>query len=208
MHITNSKTLQALIFGIVIPACGSNSSKPATPDAHVDPAIALAQDMSGRWSSSCLPQTSGFAKLDFQIDTPSWQLDYVVHGNADCTFPLATVAIEGPFEIGDASAVPNAYEAVFGFRSKTITPHVEDLRDTLQAMSCGSEDWVVGESQSVLESGCAGFGQYPVGDCASDYDLVSLQNGQLQFGARPQDNNMCTPDKRPTALADFTLTRQ
>jgi hypothetical protein len=63
-------------------------------------------------------------------------------------------------------------------------------------------------AKEVLDSGCLPLGQYPKADCSADYDLVSLEGSSLQFGARPADNNMCTPDKRPTKLSPVVLTKQ
>ena len=37
---------------------------------------------------------------------------------------------------------------------------------------------------------------------------VKLEDGVLMFGARPADNNMCAPDKRPTAMSGMALERQ
>ena len=50
--------------------------------------------------------------------------------------------------------------------------------------------------------GCAGLGAYPVADCPADYDIVKLSEDgtELSFGARPADNNMCTPENRPTTF--------
>ena len=74
------------------------------------------------------------------------------------------------------------------------------------AQACGRSGFIAGEAADIA-GGCAGLGAYPVADCPSDYDVVRLDDtGSLHFGARPQDNNMCTPDKRPTALG-VPLTR-
>jgi hypothetical protein len=53
----------------------------------------------------------------------------------------------------------------------------------------------------VLQTGCAGFGQYPGADCPADFDVVKRDGDDLFFGARPADNDMCTAAKRPTALS-------
>jgi hypothetical protein len=61
-----------------------------------------------------------------------------------------------------------------------------------------------------LTTGCPALGQYPVADCSQDYAIAKLENGGdvLRFGTRPADNNMCTPDKRPTELSPVALTKQ
>ena len=43
-----------------------------------------------------------------------------------------------------------------------------------------------------------------------NYDIVMLsEDGSLHFGARPADNNMCTPENRPTSFdGGSVLTKQ
>lgn len=41
--------------------------------------------------------------------------------------------------------------------------------------------------------------------CAADFDLVARSGDRLRFGARPADNDLCTADKRPTALRPMIL---
>lgn len=57
-------------------------------------------------------------------------------------------------------------------------------------------------------TGCATLGQYPIATCPADYDLVKVEGDDLTFGARPKDNDMCTPDKRPQALAPLSSKRK
>jgi len=57
----------------------------------------------------------------------------------------------------------------------------------------------------ISERGCAGW--KPVADCAEDHDLLALGPQGLQFGVRPRDNDMCTPDRRPTALLPAVVPR-
>lgn len=68
---------------------------------------------------------------------------------------------------------------------------------------CGLDD-----PQSVAEEGCAAFGQYPVDACPADYDLVARDGDTLYFGQRPADNDMCTPERRPTELSPLALALQ
>jgi hypothetical protein len=42
----------------------------------------------------------------------------------------------------------------------------------------------------------------------ADDDVRPPQENELQFGARPADNDMCTPDKRPTALSPLKMKKQ
>lgn len=166
-----------------------------------------APSIEGRWASTCLssPQQDGstnYFDLDFDIGAERWALDYVVHGDPQCSSRLLTVHIEGPYELGEPSkAVEGAHEGVFRFDSKTMTPHVEGLAAMLNDIQgCGEGTWAAGETKDVFEVGCPAFGQYPKAQCAADHDLVEVKGEAIHFGQRPADNDMCTPEKRPAAL--------
>jgi hypothetical protein len=173
-----------------------------------------APSLAGRYQSACLPQpqadgTTQYARLDFDLSPDTWTLDYQLHGDAACTARLVGVRIEGPYEVGGpAPGLEDTFQARFGFAKKTITPYVDGLVGALAAMGCGSSAWQLGQPQDVLEAGCAAFGQYPVSRCAADYDLVKLDAEGLHFGARPADNDMCTPEKRPTRLNPSVFQRR
>lgn len=195
-------------------ACGSPSSP--SPDATTGGEDAAAPpSLAGRWVSDCLPSpqpdgSTQYFQLDFDLGASAWDLDYVVHADDACAVPLVTVSIAGPYALERPSdAVAGAWEARFGFDSKTIRPEVDGLRDFLNSLEgCGEADFETGVAQDVFASGCAGFGQYPASACPADYDLVRLDGDTLQFGARPADNDMCTPDKRPTTLSPVQSRRQ
>jgi hypothetical protein len=174
-----------------------------------------APDLAGRWKSICVasPQADGstqYFDLDFIIDEKTWGLDYVVHGNADCTAPFVKVRIEGPYELtAPSTAEQGAWEGTFSFSKKTVSPGMEAAVGFLQGLpGCGNGVFAVGTETDVLSAGCPGLGQYPESSCKADYDLVRREGDDLQFGARPADNNMCTPDKRPGALSPLKLKKQ
>jgi hypothetical protein len=175
------------------------SSGPATP---------IATDVAGHWTSDCAPTADGKGHftMEFHDTTAHWQLAYVVFGDAACTTKLVSVDIAGAYEIGAASPVAGAREAVFHFDHKTITPAVQPLADALDAMGCGHG--AVGAPRDLYDQGCAGFGQYPKATCSADYDMVWRDGDQLRFGDRPADNNMCSPDRRPTSLSPLVLHRR
>jgi len=80
--------------------------------------------------------------------------------------------------------------------------------DALDGAGCGADAWEIDVGQSVAEEGCAAFGQYPLADCAADYDIVSRDGDTMFFGSRPMDNDMCTPERRPVELSPLPLTLQ
>ena len=50
----------------------------------------------------------------------------------------------------------------------------------------------------ISETGCAAW--RPVSVCGEDHDILAMTDAGLHFGVRPPDNDMCTEDRRPTAL--------
>ncbi len=51
------------------------------------------------------------------------------------------------------------------------------------------------------------MGQRPIAACEADYDLAHVEGERLTFGARPADNDLCTPAKRPVALSKSSTMR-
>ena len=101
---------------------------------------------------------------------------------------------------GSSAVEEGAREGTFGFTTKTVTPNIGDAVDFVNT-ACGVTDAAEGVAYDIT-GGCAGLGAYPVADCPADYDIVKLNEDgtELSFGARPADNNMCTPRDRPTTF--------
>lgn len=212
----------------VLPACPGESGSTVEPTASMDGSTGRASETSGtedtgaesgstgveapelagRWLSACFAQPDGtHANLDFDLTPARWALDYRVHADEACETRLVTVHIEGPYVLEGPSAVADAWDGVFSFDAKTITPHAQPLVDALDEAGCGSEAWAVDGTQSI-EDGCAAFGQYPIADCGADYDLVAREGDTLRFGLRPADNDMCSPERRPSELSPVEMTLQ
>ena len=102
-----------------------------------------------------------------------------------------------------------ASEGTFFFDARTLTPKAQPFADYLNTLSgCGAGGFQVDVATDVLTAGCPPFGVYPKSLCAADYDLVKVDATTLQFGMRPADNDMCTPEKRPTTLNPEVLHKQ
>jgi hypothetical protein len=105
----------------------------------------------------------------------------------------------GPYEVRGASLVVlGAFEAVFFEDGKHVTVLAADpaVVAAFGLAACGLEP---GRESDISERGCAGC--RPVATCREDPDLLGLAaDGGLHFGVRPRDNDMCTPERRPTAL--------
>lgn len=188
-------------------AATSNRSAESAAEEH----SFSAADLNGTWTGPCFasPQGDGsYNQLTFRMTTTDWDLDYGAFGDDACTAKFLTVNIQGPYELGSASSVaPGAREGKFGFATKTVTPHMDAAVGVING-ACGVTDAAVGEPFD-LSAGCAGLGAYPIQECGSDYDIVMLSGDTLHFGSRPADNNMCTPDKRPSKFeGGAQVTRQ
>jgi hypothetical protein len=199
-----------LSFFVLALACGGSSSNDAggpPPDTAGGETPALV----GRWAAPCTPNDTGAFTLDFDLTETRWSLDYDTFGDAGCASPLLTVHIEGPYEITGPSEVAGAREARFAFDAKTITAHSDAAVAFLGGFgeACGGPGtWSVDVARDVGASGCAPLGQRPIAECPADFDLVSVTSTELRFGARPADNDLCTPERRPTALSGLASLRR
>lgn len=184
----------------LVAACGA----PQTPDTTT-PRV----DLTGRWTSACIPNGSGqHIQLRFVMTRADWTLDYVTYGDAACATPFVTAHIEGPYEVTDASTVAGASNGTFRFTRKTLRAHGAAAAGFLSsAQGCGRA-FAADTDVDISAEGCAGLGQRPISACGQDYDLVSLEGDSLRFGQRPSDNDMCTPTRRPTALSPLAMQRQ
>jgi hypothetical protein len=194
-----TRTLVSFFALATAAACGSAQQTP-DPLTVEAPAGVTEAALAGGWASDCVDPGSGQGfRLVFDLTTTTWGLDYQAFGDATCQQPSLTVHIEGDYALGDAStAVAGAREGRFGFAKKTVTPHNDGVAGFL-AQACGRDGFAAGVAADIT-GGCAGLGAYPVAACPADHDIVLLTpDGALHFGARPADNDMCTPAKRPTA---------
>lgn len=96
-----------------------------------------------------------------------------------------------------AAAVPGAFEAVFGEQRKLVTLLTDDAR-IVQAFGFAGCGLVAGAEVDISARGCAKW--KPVAHRGEDHDLLALGPQGLHFGVRPRDNDMCTPDRRPSTL--------
>jgi len=106
------------------------------------------------------------------------------HTGGDCT-------ITGP------STVPGAFEATFEEDWKHLTQltTIPEVVAGLGLTDCGLTPNLEAD---ISAEGCAAWPS--VADCGQDFDLLAMDANGVYFGVRPDDNNMCSPDGRPTAL--------
>ena len=157
--------------------------------------------MAGAWQSECVDSGTGQGfRLSFVFGKQDiWDLDYDVFADPACAQPFLTVAVGGTYTLGaESTAAMGAREGNFTFARRTVTPKNEAAAGFLK-QACGQGEFSTGSATEIL-AGCSGLGVYPVADCTTDHDIVSLQGDTLYLGMRPKDNDMCTPQKRPSKL--------
>ena len=168
-------------------------------------------ELAGQWSSTvCEAYDDGNGGTNhltrsFSLTAERWSLDLTISGDADCTYGLFNVAIEGPYTLGGEAVVADATNGDFAFASNAWTALTEDMAAVFDQSACGAGGWEVGVPQDVTETGCIGVA-HPVAECPVEYDIVAIDGADLYFGARVTD--MCVEEGRPTALAPYAVTRQ
>ncbi len=179
----------------------------ASPAAADPDADTLAR-LNGHYASlAAEPWYGAYGTRDFRFADGRWSLSFVFALDEAMTRPVFQFRTEGPYRIGPRSAaVPEAFEAVFGEERKRLTLLTDDpaLAARMGLASCGL---TVGVERDISASGCANW--KPVAVCDEDHDLLALTpDGSLRFGVRPRDNDMCTADRRPTALLPPPVVRR
>jgi hypothetical protein len=157
------------------------------------------ESLSGTYASTAPePWYGGYGTRQFTFDRGTWSLVFTHALDAAMQAPTFRFRTHGPYAVGAASAaVAGAFEAVFYEDVKYVTLLTDDasLIAAFGFADCGLKYNV---EVDISKTGCAGW--KPVAVCREDHDLLALSPSGLQFGVRPRDNNMCTPDRRPTAL--------
>jgi hypothetical protein len=202
--------LPALVLGSVVSlaACpGAQKVTDKLPDAPTKPVIHGKFANEGCLSSPNADGTTSYLTLTFDVNPSSWAGDVIMYGEETCTTKQGTIHMEGPYTIGNPSTVvPGAFEMDATFGKRTVTPHVDGYIALMQSLSCGKAPYAVNEAQDIGDAGCKDMGFRSIKECPRDHDLVKLEgDGSLRFGKRPADNDMCSPDKRPTEMSTVVL---
>jgi hypothetical protein len=211
-----------LLLSLTLPlfACGNKDAADDTGGSTViddtgsdntgDDGLLTGADLVGVWSSTgCEAYDDGnggqnYLTRSFSLTDSRWSLDLTIYGDPDCTYGLFSSAIEGPYTLGGAASVEGATNGDFGFTTNVWTPLVEDLATVFEQSGCASGAWEVGVGQDVTETGCIGVA-HPIAECPVEFDIVKVEGDDLYFGARVTD--MCQESGRPTALADYAVSR-
>lgn len=146
-----------------------------------------------------------WARRELQFQDGKWGLVFTMGLDPKLENQVFQFRIFGRYEVQNPSTVvAGAFETLFWEDKILVTALTED--ENLVA-DFGLGDCTLGYQveTDISATGCAFWA--PLSECNEDHDLVLLDEaGRLYFGERPEDNNMCTPDRRPTKLT-FPLTK-
>ena len=176
------------------------ATAPAFADTTYQGGQAIAA-LDGTWVSAA-PEDWGngtFGTRRFTFDDGSWTLDFALALDPGMNAKVFEFHTAGTYEVQAPSAVvPGAHDMLFREATKALTLRATDLA-LVQAFGLADCNLTLDVRTDISATGCAIW--KPVADCGEDYDLLALDaDMNLYFGVRPADNDMCTPDRRPTAL--------
>ncbi len=173
----------------------------ATP-THAGDSFAPASELSslsGTYGSTAPePWYGAFGTREFTFDGGKWTLTFAHALDPEMKMRTFVFRTGGDYRIeAPSKAVPGAFETVFDEDWKKLTSFIADPKMAQQFgfAPCGLE---TGVEKDISAEGCAAW--KPVSVCGEDHDLLAMDGKGLYFGVRPADNDMCTADKRPTAL--------
>lgn len=139
-----------------------------------------------------------FGFRTFTFDDGRWSLTFQLALDPKMENKIFEFRTYGSYKVNDPAKGVKAYEALFYEEEKFVTVLTDnaELIAGFGLAQCGLTPFV---ENNISENGCALWPS--VKECNEDHDLLALDtSGKLYFGVRPTDNNMCTADKRPTAL--------
>jgi hypothetical protein len=176
--------------------CLAFLSLPLPVSAEPLSAEALAS-LSGTWASSAPePWYGGFGTREFVFTGGQWQLIFTHALDRDMTQRTFQFRTGGDYRVG-AAGPEGSFATDFDEDWKHLTLFLTDpAMVTAFGMSeCGL---TANLEADISETGCAAW--RPVEVCGTDHDILKVEGDAMFFGVRPADNDMCSPDKRPTAL--------
>jgi|GEM_PF-3071940 len=190
--------LVIVAFGIWYFTRGNDAVVNEQPEVMADE-----PNIAGHWMSPAPENMGGmYGVRDFTITDDTWSLVMTAYGDPAGTVKLFDFRAEGPYTIGEmatttGTSTADLYNAVFEFDTKQLTLYSTDPA-VVNGFGFSACNLKVGSTTDVSATGCSFIPS--VAACGQEYDLVAVTDEGLRLGARPADNNMCTEDKRPTAL--------
>ena len=147
----------------------------------------------------------GFGTREFVFRDGQWSLTFTHALDAAMTLRTFQFRTGGGYAVGAPSPfVEGAFQTVFDEDWKHVTL-LTDVPEIVSGMGMAECNLTVNLERDISETGCAAW--RPVAVCGQDHDLLALSSDGLHFGVRPADNDMCSPDKTPTALQPAVVAR-
>jgi hypothetical protein len=162
--------------------------------------------LSGTYESAgAEPWYGGYGTREFVFSNGSWSLTFIHALDPDMTLRTFQFRTGGTYQVGAPSDdVPGAFRTQFNEDWKHLTLLTADP-GLAQAFGMGDCGLTVNLEADISDTGCAAW--RPVEVCGADHDLFALDATGLRFGVRPEDNDMCSEDKTPTALLPAVVKR-
>jgi hypothetical protein len=174
---------------------------PATADPL--PAEALAA-LSGTYvSPKAEAWYGGFGTREFVFANGQWQLIFTHALDPDMTMRTFQFRAGGDYRVGEPGP-EGSFATDFDEDWKRVTLFLTDPA-MIAAFGMAECNLTPNLEADISETGCASW--RPVTDCGTDHDLLKVEGDAMYFGVRPADNDMCTPEKRPTTLLPAVLRR-
>jgi hypothetical protein len=141
----------------------------------------------------------GYGTRTFSFDKGKWGLTFVYALDPAMTQTVFEFHTEGPYKVvAKSDTVDGAFNTTFYEDVKAVTLRTTDAK-LVEAMGLTGCNLKLNVKTDISKTGCARW--KPVAQCREDHDLLAIDAaGKLFLGVRPANNDMCTPDKRPTAL--------
>ena len=195
----NPKNIAPLLVSTAAVACSvPASTAPVTEDVN-DDKVRLEQ-LNGVWASEGPEEWDGaYGRRTFAFEDGQWSLIFDFGFDPELKQKVFTFRTDGAYRVGERSSdVPNAFRTVFDEKRKFLTFYPNDPALAAQ-FGMGECGLTPGVEKDISQAGCAVW--KPVAECGEDHDLFAIdEEDRLYFGVRPADNDMCTPDRTPTAL--------
>jgi hypothetical protein len=153
--------------------------------------------LNGTWASTVPePWYGGYGTREFVFSGGTWQLIFTHALDRDMTMRTFQFRTGGDYRVG-APGPAGSYATDFDEDWKHLTVYTTDpgLQKAFGVDQCALTPNLEAD---ISDTGCAAWRAVAV--CGTDHDLLKVDGDAMYFGVRPADNDMCTPDKRPTAL--------
>jgi hypothetical protein len=183
-------------------ACGATNIDAKTKWAEAQ----KLQSLSGTYFSPKVESWyGGYGTREFVLKDGQWSLIFTHALDPSMTQRTFQFRTGGSYKVNEASnLVKGAYNTVFTESWKHLTL-LTDNPQIIAGMGMSECALKTNLEADISTTGCAGW--RPVSVCDKDHDLFAMDAAGVYFGERPADNNMCTADKRPTALLSPVVSR-